>query len=1298
MSGIFGLSKNATTPTVYNSIQLQSSSQAIAVPVYYGTNRGAPNLLWYGGFRKTQVQSSGKGGIGSVSAGKGGGSGQFNYFADVILGVSEGPVQGFGQAWASKTPTTLASLGMTSFLGTYPQTAWSYVTGAYPTEARPYTGLAYLAASGYQLGSAAELPAHTFEVYGFFSQRTVYETGTIPGSGARTITVARRAWANGSTVSLWVSDGNSVVDSNGNVFAKVVGAPGAGQYSVLLGVYTFNAADAGKSVTIAYTGKGQDADPSLIVPDILSNANYGCGFPSAHVGELTAYSEDFVIPGGLSVAVAHAAGFDDNLSVYQAAADQLFTCVASGPGPLQYSYLAGVYTFNAADIGKTVSIAYAALGGLTTYQQYCWANGFFISPVYRSLTTGAAALDEIGKLTNSEVVFSAGALKLVPRGDQTITANGYTYTAPSATVADFTDDQFLNGNQGGGASGQAANDPVILTRKRQSDQRNVVSIECLDRANQYNSAVVEATDQAQVDLYGRRSTGGQQAHIFCVPTIAKQSCQLLLQREAIRNQYAFTLDARWVWLDPMDVISVTDTRLGLSTSDWLRIVSIDEQGNGDLAVIAEEYLTGISSAQAYTFGTGTGYAANYQADPGSVNTPIVFEPTVQLATNTGLEIWCAVSGANPNWGGCDIYVSSDNVTYNFVGRKWGNSRMGTLVGSPILNGTPNFRDQNSQVGLKTRLLGSGPPYFPGLAPSAFGAAFDSVRRYGSLLPGMSAGPDVGTLMGPLGASNASVDSFFDFAAASRRVVSDLTTTYGSTTRNSRATFHAIVRTPRVISGLSNSVRPLDPDTIDTLTVDLTESFGALASGTAADADAGNTLCIVDSELISFSTVALIATYTYNLTGYVRRAQYGTTPAVHLPGAPFARLDGNIFTFPYDKSKLGSTVYLKFCSFNLWGGGLQDLSVATAYPHTIVGPPTPGLVQNFTANQAGLAVVLSWTDLDDLSVKGYDILYGPIGGTVATATMLTAASRTTETTTAAVGVGSWTFYIRARNVVDQFGPVSTVNALVLASSQIFTVNGIWTKPQNLPANAIARIQVWGSGGGGGPNSTGSGGGGGGGGGAYVEDNILCSMLGVTETVTVAAAVSGDTAGNPSSFGSWVIAYGGGKGGASVNAVAAGGGGGGGGAAGVGANGQTNGGGEGGQPWAFGGEAGYTLGATTGGLGLYGAGGGVGGLSPNGSGSSGGRASDGGGGGGGGGADGAGSGNMGGGSINGGGGGRGAGPGSAALPYPSGISVNGGNGGSVAGQSGSAPAGGGAGGLSGTPPGGGARGEVRITILQ
>jgi hypothetical protein len=690
MSGIFGLSKNATTPTVYNSIQLQSSSQAIAVPVYYGTNRGAPNLLWYGGFRKTQVQSSGKGGIGSVSAGKGGGSGQFNYFADVILGVSEGPVQGFGQAWASKTPTTLASLGMTSFLGTYPQTAWSYVTGAYPTEARPYTGLAYLAASGYQLGSAAELPAHTFEVYGFFSQRTVYETGTIPGSGARTITVARRAWANGSTVSLWVSDGNSVVDSNGNVFAKVVGAPGAGQYSVLLGVYTFNAADAGKSVTIAYTGKGQDADPSLIVPDILSNANYGCGFPSAHVGELTAYSEDFVIPGGLSVAVAHAAGFDDNLSVYQAAADQLFTCVASGPGPLQYSYLAGVYTFNAADIGKTVSIAYAALGGLTTYQQYCWANGFFISPVYRSLTTGAAALDEIGKLTNSEVVFSAGALKLVPRGDQTITANGYTYTAPSATVADFTDDQFLNGNQGGGASGQAANDPVILTRKRQSDQRNVVSIECLDRANQYNSAVVEATDQAQVDLYGRRSTGGQQAHIFCVPTIAKQSCQLLLQREAIRNQYAFTLDARWVWLDPMDVISVTDTRLGLSTSDWLRIVSIDEQGNGDLAVIAEEYLTGISSAQAYTFGTGTGYAANYQADPGSVNTPIVFEPTVQLATNTGLEIWCAVSGANPNWGGCDIYVSSDNVTYNFVGRKWGNSRMGTLVGSPILNGTPNF--------------------------------------------------------------------------------------------------------------------------------------------------------------------------------------------------------------------------------------------------------------------------------------------------------------------------------------------------------------------------------------------------------------------------------------------------------------------------------------------------------------------------------------------------------------------------------------------------------------------------------
>ena len=45
---------------------------------------------------------------------------------------------------------------------------------------------------------------------------------------------------------------------------------------------------------------------------------------------------------------------------------------------------------------------------------------------------------------------------------------------------------------------------------------------------------------------------------------------------------------------------------------------------------------------------------------------------------------------------------------------------------------------------------------------------------------------------------------------------------------------------------------------------------------------------------------------------------------------FARLDNAFFTYPYDQSRIGDTVYLKFQSFNVFGGGMQSLADCTAY--------------------------------------------------------------------------------------------------------------------------------------------------------------------------------------------------------------------------------------------------------------------------------------------------------------------------------------------------------------------------------
>jgi hypothetical protein len=83
---------------------------------------------------------------------------------------------------------------------------------------------------------------------------------------------------------------------------------------------------------------------------------------------------------------------------------------------------------------------------------------------------------------------------------------------------------------------------------------------------------------------------------------------------------------------------------------------------------------------------------------------------------------------------------------------------------------------------------------------------------------------------------------------------------------------------------------------------------------------------------------------------------------------------------------------------------------------------PPDVESFFVQQAGGAVNFRWQEVIWFALKGYDILYGPQGDTIDTATFLTEALRGTEMTNASVPPGDWTFYIQA---VDYAGNVSQI---------------------------------------------------------------------------------------------------------------------------------------------------------------------------------------------------------------------------------------------------------------------------------
>ncbi|HUC70372.1 MAG TPA: hypothetical protein VMS01_04190 [Stellaceae bacterium] len=142
---------------------------------------------------------------------------------------------------------------------------------------------------------------------------------------------------------------------------------------------------------------------------------------------------------------------------------------------------------------------------------------------------------------------------------------------------------------------------------------------------------------------------------------------------------------------------------------------------------------------------------------------------------------------------------------------------------------------------------------------------------------------------------------------------------------------------------------VNPDTADTLAVDLSQSRGTLASVSPTSAAAFVSLCAVQAsggpiEFLAFETASLVGASAYHLTT-LYRGLYGTDAASHALGAQFVYLgSGEYFAQPLPAQYTGVPLEFKFPSFNSTGGGLQSLAAATAYPYTPAGSgslPGPG---------------------------------------------------------------------------------------------------------------------------------------------------------------------------------------------------------------------------------------------------------------------------------------------------------------------------------------------------------------------
>ena len=321
--------------------------------------------------------------------------------------------------------------------------------------------------------------------------------------------------------------------------------------------------------------------------------------------------------------------------------------------------------WNAARIGDLST-------GAASYRAYCLACGLFLSPLINEQKTAAECIKEILEATNSEPVWTSSAsgmtLKIVPYGDQAVTGNSTTFTPNVTPLYDLTVDDFMP---------EDGADPIEVEITSQADSFNNIPIEFLDRSIDYDTNVVSDPDQNDIDTYQERKASSVALHCITRASVATQISGIKARRSVnCRNHYKFRLGWRYILLEPMDLVTISDPLLGLDHK-VVRIQTIEEDGDGYLSFVAEEWPFGVATATRFAAQTSDGLAQDAEADPGNAYGPVAWEAPALYSGGARQLILSASGGAL--WGGCDVWISEDNATYNLAGSITNPGRHGHLT-------------------------------------------------------------------------------------------------------------------------------------------------------------------------------------------------------------------------------------------------------------------------------------------------------------------------------------------------------------------------------------------------------------------------------------------------------------------------------------------------------------------------------------------------------------------------------------------------------------------------------------------
>jgi len=324
----------------------------------------------------------------------------------------------------------------------------------------------------------------------------------------------------------------------------------------------------------------------------------------------------------------------------------------------------------------------------STIRAYWAANNFFISPVIDNSVAVGSVLNDWLEAGQVMAFWSEAMLKFVPLGDTTAVANGYTFQPPTNPIVSLDFDCFV-------VDIGSPEDPIKITRTPWQNRYNRTQLGWTVRSDNYNSDVMIAQDEASIDRYGLTIEPSRTCAFITTEEAAQWAANLRVQRSvAVVNTYTFRLQHNYDFLEPGDIVEVTDGYasdgeggpLGLYLTP-VRITKIVNDFEKGLSIEAENFPWSIGTAVLYDkqgqLPPNTQDA--YHADPGNT-VPVIFEAPGRLGLYNGNNLYMFCNGTNSNWGGCQVWVSYDGINYNQFGTVQTPGRLGvTTVDFPAPN-------------------------------------------------------------------------------------------------------------------------------------------------------------------------------------------------------------------------------------------------------------------------------------------------------------------------------------------------------------------------------------------------------------------------------------------------------------------------------------------------------------------------------------------------------------------------------------------------------------------------------------